>query len=495
MNKKPKKHSEKFFLYRHRLQIGYAILMVVFLSLLVFLPRIAPGGLSYSEMKSVGAASHVSIKNYDVSQIVDLPYHAIQKLSIVIFGLNLYSVKLPSIIFGTAAAFFMILLLNRWFKSDVAVVGSILTTLSTAFLFLAGSGTPIIMYVFWLSIILWSGSKIVGSNNVNPLLVLLFAFSIGFSLYTPHLCYISLAIAIAGITHPHMRFALKQLKPYQLVCCILALLISVTPLAAGIIFCHENILNLAWMPDFNLTKYAVNIVDAFAPFFSFSLAYDSIYLAPLLGLANLALIIIGGLASVGKLFTSRNTIVSLLIIYSIVISGLAPETAISIIVPVAILSAAGLESIINRWFALFPENPYAHIIGITPITIVVTMIIASSLNHFIFGYHYTPRVVKNFDNDIMIINKNIAEGDTLYLPKDAENRDFFMMLERFNGINIISDIDNPKADSIASLGNPLELKGYSLYRIITSPKSRNSDRLYIYHKDTVKQEKASEQGE
>ena len=467
--------------------------MIVFLTLLIILTSVSPGGLSQSEMNSVVEASRVSLKHYDIRAVVDLPYHAIQKLSILAFGINLYSIKLPSILFATVSAFFIILLLNRWFKSDVAIVGSILTTLSTAFLFLAGSGTPIIMYIFWLSIILWCGSKIVGNNNVHPLLILLFAFCIGFSLYTPHLCYVSLAIAFAGITHPHLRFALKQLKPYQLIACIMALMISVAPLAVGLYFDHGNIAELAWSKNFSLNGYLHNIVDAFAPFFSFSLAYDSIYLAPLFGLANLALIIIGALASIGKLFTSRNTIVSLLAIYAIAISGLNVEAAIAIIVPVAILSAAGLESIIEKWHSLFPENPYAHIIGTTPIIIVVTMIIASGLNHFIFGYHYTPRVVKNFNDDISIITQNVKKGETLYLPAETENYKFYSLLGRFNKINVINSHSDINQESFAVLGGKTEMKGYELSRIITSPKSRNSDRLYLYHKIT--EEPKEEQGE
>ena len=100
------------------------------------------------------------------------------------------------------------------------------------------------------------------------------------------------------------------------------------------------------MPNFSLNAMIDNISHAFAPFFSFSLVYNSIYLTPLFGLATAALIVIGTLASVGKLFTSRNSVVSLLVISAILISGLNQSAAIIVIVPIASLTAAAFESIL-----------------------------------------------------------------------------------------------------------------------------------------------------
>ena len=338
-----KKHIEQFFLYRHRFIIGYIVLSVAFFFLLTLLPGVAPAGLSEAEMNSTVQASNLDTSFIKHGNIINLPYFALQKGSLAVFGLNLFAIKLPSIIIAVATAIFIILLLNRWFKSDVAIVGSILTILSTAFLFLATSGTPAIMYIFWLALILWLGSKIVGNENINPLLVIFFFISIALSLYTPYLAYVALAIAIAGLLHPHLRFALKQLKVYQLILCVLIFILSVTPLVISCILNPSTLQSLIFANNLDFNGFIANITNAFAPFFSFSLAYSSVYLAPLFGLATVALVIIGILASAGKMFMSRNTIVSLLVIFAIFVSGLSPDVAISIIIPIAILSAAGVE--------------------------------------------------------------------------------------------------------------------------------------------------------
>ncbi len=482
-----KKHVEQFFLYRYRFIIGYILLSVAFFILLASLPGVAPTGLSDAEMNSTVQASNLSSDFMRQGNIINLPYAALQKGSLAIFGLNLFAIKLPSMIIAVATAAFIILLLNRWFKSDVAIVGSILTVLSTAFLFLATSGTPAIMYIFWLALILWLGSKIVGNENVNPLLVIFFFVSISLSLYTPYLAYVALAIAVAGLIHPHLRFALKQLKVYQLILCILIFALGIAPLVIGCILNPSALQNLLFTNSLSFESFIANITNAFAPFFSFSLAYSSVYLAPLFGLATVALVIIGILASAGKMFMSRNTIVSLLVIFSIILSGLSQDVAISIIIPIAILSAAGIESIIEKWYSLFPENPYAHLLGIIPMVAVMIFIISSGLSHFIFGYHYIPRVVNNFNNDLTIVKENISKDTVIILGESHQNNAFFSLLEKYDNYQTTDKPENAKTDQIASF-SPVYSEKYALKQIIASPNTRNSDRLYIYSLVTEKGE-------
>lgn len=477
-----KKPHQDFFLYRHRLGIGYTFLILVFLILLCFLPSIAPGGLSNDEMESAIAADALSANSITSGSLLNAPFLIVQKISIAVFGLTLYSVKLPAILFAVATGIFIVLLLNRWFKSDVAIIGSILTVLSTAFLFLAGSGTPVIMYIFWLSLILWLGSKIVGNPDPGPLLVISFVVCLALSLYTPHLIYVAFAIAFAGLIHPHLRFALKKLKLYQLFICLVSFIVILLPLAISCFFNHQALKSLIFMPDFSISRYFANIADAFAPFFSFSLVYDSIYLAPLFGLASVALIFIGTLASIGKLFTSRNTVTSLLVIFAILISGLNQSVAIVIIVPIAMLTAAGLESIIDRWHSLFPENPYAHFFGTIPVIITILMIVISGLAHFIFGYHYTPRVAKNFSNDLIIINQHLSSGTVLVVNANNPHFHFYKLLEKHNSLTVRNNPPERSDVAIAYLEEPSKNKNLSLKHIYTSSKSRDSARLYIYEK-------------
>lgn len=481
------------FLFRHRFIIGYILIGIIFIALLCFLPSIAPEGLSSKEMLAATNADQVNFNFVNDGHIIDLPYYSVQKLCLKIFGLTLYSVKLPSILFGALAAFFLVLLLNRWFKSDVALIGSALTTLSTAFLCLANFGTPSIMYIFWLAFILWLGSKIVGNKNIQPFFVILFTSAIAFSLYTPYLCYVALIILIAGLIHPHLRASLKKLKTYQLIIAIIIFILAISPLVISVSFHLDLLKDLAFTNEFSLSIFKRNINEAFAPFFSFALAYDSVYLAPLFGLGTVALIVIGAISSLDKLFTSRNAVTLALTIFAVVVSGLSSETAVIIIVPIAILTAAAIDTMTTHWKTIFPKNPYAHVVGAIPLVAILAMMLFSGLTHYIRGYHYTPRVTKNFNSDITIIGKELESGDVLIIDSEEANAAFYKLFEKYNNLTVTTEIPEHFNSKVAVLGSTKTSDKLELAKIAVSSKSRNSDRLYIYTKATEKEEKTGEE--
>lgn len=474
-----KTRIDKLFLYRYRFKIGYTLLGLAFIAILVFLPSIAPGGISPAEMQSTTTSSQLSLASYESGELINLPYHLLQKASIDIFGLSLYSIKLPSIILGFVTGIFLILLLNRWFKTNVALIASAITVLSPIFLYLAGSGTPAILYIFWLALILWLGAKIVGAKRQHPILFLALIASSALSIYTPHLIYIALGIAIVGIIRPHTRFAIKKLKIPQIIIGSFATLLLVLPLITACFIRPTTLQELFFTTD--PTHYLDNIMNAFAPFFSFGTTIESVYLSPLFGLATIALIIIGIIASMRVLFTSRNTAVSLLVLFAILVSGLNPDAAVIIFIPAVILVAATIEYILQRWYSLFPENPYARIAGVIPITVFTGIIIISGLIYTTFGYHYSPAVAKQFNDDISLINHQLATGTVLLIPADTLEYDFYKILENQNSHTITATLPDRTDTCIATLGKwPADID-LPLSQIITSAKSQDADRLYIYN--------------
>ena len=198
----------KLFLYRYRFYIGFFLLAVAYLGLLFGLPLLAPNGLSEAEMASAAHSYALQPENILKGDLVNLPYRALQKLSISLLGLSIYSVKLPSIIIGVFLGFLLILLLNRWFKTNVALLSSILAVLSASFLYLAGSGTPLIMLVFWPTLLLWLGSKIQGVTKPKPSYCFIFAFALLASVFTPYMAYLATFIVLFAFLHPHLRFTI-----------------------------------------------------------------------------------------------------------------------------------------------------------------------------------------------------------------------------------------------------------------------------------------------
>ena len=232
------------------------------------------------------------------------------------------------------------------------------------------------------------------------------------------------------------------------------------------------------------------------PFFKWSGMLESTLLAPLIGLASLALAITGLISTYHGFFASRNSIATYLIVFTIAIAGFNPDCAILLLLPLAILIAHGFRYILNKWYGLFPENPYARVFGIIPIAIFLIIMITSDISHFVFGYRYNPAVANEFTNDLTLIKDKIEEGSTLVVL-DQDEYKFYKNLEKKpiisifskKDIKIVNEIPTETVEKLATLGlieeNLAEgevsrFVNYDLTRIITNSKTENSDRLYFY---------------
>lgn len=481
----------KLFLYRYRFFIGFILLGGAYIALLFGLPLLAPHGLSTAEMESATRSYALQPDSIFRGDIVDLPYRALQKLSIALFGLNVYSVKLPSIIIGLLLGGLLILLLNRWFKSNVALLASILAVLSASFLYLAGSGTPLIMLVFWPTFLLWLGSKIQGVTKPKPMYCFVFAFVLLASIFTPHLIYLAIFIVLFALLHPHLRFTIKTLPTFPLILTIFIVIVGLTALVMATFINPPIIAELLLSPNFTFAGFLENIQKAFLPFFAWNTTLESPFLSPFIGLASVTLAVIGLLSTTKGFFASRNSIATCLIIFTILLSGLNPDCAILILLPMAILIAHGLRYILDKWYDLFPDNPYARISAVFPIGLFLGIMIYGGINHFLYGYRYIPMVADEFNNDIELVAENIDYGTTLYVINNDVAYNFFKILEE-RGENRVTDIlpeeDENYPKHFATLG--LTPVSGSLERIITSPKSNDSDRIYIYN--TINQDTEQE---
>lgn len=472
----------KLFLYRYRFFIGFVLLSSAYIAVLFGLPLLAPRGLSTAEMESATRSYALQLDSIFRGDVVDLPYRALQKLSIMLFGLNVYSVKLPSIIIGLLLGGLLILLLNRWFKTNVALFASILAVLSASFLYLAGSGTPLIMLVFWPTLLLWLGSKIQGVTKPKPMYCFVFAFVLLASIFTPHLIYLAVFIVLFALLHPHLRFTIKTLPTFPLILTIFIVIVGLTALVMAAFINPPIISELLLNNDFSFAGFLENIQKAFLPFFAWNTTLESPFLSPFIGLASVALAVIGLLSTTKGFFASRNSIATCLIIFTILLSGLNPECAILILLPMAILIAHGLRYILDKWYDLFPDNPYARISAVFPIGLFLGIMIIGGISHFLFGYRYIPMVANEFDNDIELVSENIDHNTTLYIVDNEIAYNFFKILEE-HGENRVQDTLPENAEDypthFATLG--LTPVPGSLERIITSPKSNDSDRIYIYN--------------
>ncbi len=455
--------------------IGYILLGLAFIVLLFTLPLIAQTGLAQAEMDSATSSYYLGKDGILNGDIVDLPYRVVQKFSIIIFGLSAYAIKLPSILAGLALGLMLILLLNRWFKSNVSLLASCLIVLSTPFLFLAGSGTPLIMVVLWPTVLLWLGSKIQGEKRPKPLYSFAFAITMLLSIFTPYMIYFAVFCVFFVAFQPHLRFIVKDLPKLPLIIVGLIIVAGFTVLGVNIAHHPGTIMQLIAADGFEMSHFFSNITSGIAPVFAWHSAMEGVFLSPLLSLPSFALGLIGLFSTTKGFFASRNSIASMLLVFTVMITGFNSNAVVFVILPFSILMAHGLKYMLEKWYGLFPENPYARISALLPLTVLFGIMIVPGLLQYIYGYRYNPNVADAFSDKISIIRNNLSDQTLLV----RENYSFYKILEASTDLKVTDEIKGePSIAVLGALGNVQE--NYAVSQIITSPRRDDSDIIYLY---------------
>jgi len=469
----PTRDFSKYTLYRWRYVIGYAIVGLALAALLVFAGLYLPGGLSDSEKASVVRSASLSLSHPQTLAVPHLPYHAFQAAIFSLFGITIFTIKLPSLILALLSAIGLILLLRRWFQSNIAVLASLIAITTGQFLYIAQLGAPSVMYIFWPVALLLLGTQITRVKRFRFFWKIMFAITAGLSLYTPLGAYPLIAITLAVAFHPHLRAVIRRLSRFRLAVVAIVFLLVSAPLVWLISLSPQLGLTLlgvpsAWPPDFG-----ENAVSLLRQYFLFWKPSTTVDMTPFFGFGSALLILLG----LYRLVRTRETTRSYLIIFWIVclIPALLfnPTFTSVTFVPSVMMLAAGLTSLISYWYRLFPRNPYARITGLIPIIILVGALITTGLMRYIYGYHYNPSVVPLFSQDLRLLPKG-----TIQLVVSDNERAFYEAIARYH-TNVTVKTEPTSDTFIVTREARRDFEGYTIERIIVSDGSRDADRFYV----------------
>lgn len=470
------------FLYKHRFTFGYILLAITFMIAVFSLADIAPIGLSQNERDSLLASSSLNLETLKQGNVVNFPYHSVQHLFLYIFGLNFFSIKLPTLLFAIATGIFIILLFNRHFTNTIAILSSIMSLFSVAILFVSGNGSPLIMYPFWLSMIIWLGSKLINQKKPNILLATLLVASLIFSLYTPYMFYVVTLIVIAGFLRPHARFVLRKLGLLKLSLCFITISILLLPFAY-FLYINPNTLHALLAGHFaDFSGFFANLKSGFSAIIPFGNYHDTVFLSPLFNLTVILLAIIGLISLLRRWLSAYGLVIFVVLVFSVIATGLDPSSITATFVPIILLTGVGISTIVKTWYSYFPNNPYAHLLSFVPLAVLSAIIILSNFTFFISGYTYAPIAVHNFNNDLELIQRELKPNDYLLVSSDNSDLNFYNFVAERCGYRLATDTPKNAGKHQIAVIQPYEInaENLALQRIVTSSRAENSDRLYIY---------------
>lgn len=465
------------FIYRWRYPIGYGLVALGLIAVMIFAGLYLPGGISNQEIQSVIKSNVTNFSDPWTIDVVNLPYHLLQHISIALLGVSVISIKLPSIILAFLSAIGMVLLLTQWFKPSIGVLASLIAITTGQFLFIAQNGTSDVLYVFWPVWIILIASLIPIQQKFRKLFVAAFFVTAALSLYTPLSIYVILIIAGAIILHPHLRYLLKQLSRTELIVGLTMVLMLVSPLIYSIFKSPHLILTLLGFPAAwpNLGSNLSSLGDQYLNFIN---PGGTTVLTPFFELGSVLLIALGAYFVIQTRATAKSYVVILWTLCLIPVVIFNPSLTNITFLPLVLLLGSGLGGLLAHWYELFPRNPYARVGGLVPIIILVTALVFSGVDRYIYEYRYSPNIVPSFSKDLQLIpagTKNIVVA--------SNELEFYQVIAKYRKQLTISTY--PAGDTfLATHGVSHPVKGYKIDQIITSSAKNNSDRFYVYKKLT-----------
>jgi hypothetical protein len=430
-------------LYRLRFAIAYGFLAVLAVALLLLYGNAIPPGLGPSEQQSIITSSNIDFTKLP-TEIVDLPYHILQKLSIEWLGITPLGVRLPSLVLGGLTALCLVLVLRRWFTQNVAILAGVIIITSSWFLGMGRIGNPTIMIPFWTSVLLLTATYVSQQTKSWKWWRVSFAMSAAISMYTPFMAYMFVAAGLASVAQPHLRYLLRESNRVNLFIGGFFFLLMLVPLGWGVYhnpdLARELLAVPAALPD--PLQFLRDFMRAASALLNpFNTSNGEVTL-PLLSVVCVALLLMGGARLLKDFHSVRAHVLLIWAAVLLPIIGLNPNNLAVMLVPAMLVVTIGLHQIIRYWYKLFPLNPYARLFGLLPLAILVFSIVQVDYQRYTFGMLYSAKAGSLFVPDAFMVQQEItrtASGTNVTVVVPENQRPLYqIMTARRTGTVVMS---------------------------------------------------------
>lgn len=478
-----KKQFSGWFIYRWRYIAGYGALVSLYVFAVIISSLYIPGGLTQSEIDSLAITNSLADGNLTIA---NLPWHALQFASLSLFGVSILTIKLPSIILSVLGAVAIFFLLKRWFKPNITILSMIIMVTTGQFIFLAQNANPDILYVVYSALILLFASLSLQKTKHPLVWKVGLAIAIGLSLYTPYFIFINLGLVLTALLHPYTRLQLfkKTNRPDWLLTLAISIMI-IMPLLYLISQSTELLSVLAgYYPLSDLD--VINNLKALA--YSYFWILPTVVngqISPILDFSAIALIILGLLVLYRLRHQPRTYLITAWGILTIPILIINPELTSLLTVPLFILLAIGIETLLHEWYKLFPLNPYARTTGLLFTVGLVSLVVLSGIDQFTSGYRFMPSAVRQFNADLTLVKDQLRKRPTrTLLLVDDKEAPIYNSLARFseNKLTVSKEVQGEIGNVIVTNQAKINIPSdWRLINIVTNSRNNDADRLYLYN--------------
>jgi hypothetical protein len=370
-----------------------AILSLSLIAVLYYISLI-PIGASHTEVDFYYSSSSLSeifanplslpykLVNFFLTQLSP-SIRTARALSVIVFGVSVFS---------------LYKILKRWHNSKIALFSAVLFGTNATVLSIARLGTPLVLLLSWsviLSILVWlqyGKSRKIAPVGLAIVGALLF--------YIPGAPYFYLLLVVL-FANKHKSFFLSIQKQALYFGIFLGIL-AVSPLIYRVV--TDSVVLREWLlipqsVDWgSIPRNILRVPSAFiyrAP----GDALINVGRLPIFDVASGGLFLLGLYGYYKNYKLERVRIMLLSALFAIVLGALGQVTAgFIIVIPFAYaVVAAGISLLLEEWYKIFPNNPFARSFGIIAIVVMLSFSVYYQLNRFLIVWPQTPETRQEYN--------------------------------------------------------------------------------------------------
>jgi hypothetical protein len=144
----------------------------------------------------------------------------------------------------------------------------------------------------------------------------------------------------------------------------------------------------------------------------------------------------------------------------------------------------GIQTIIDRWYRLFPINPFARFFGLLPIGALVLGLIFSNFSQYNASNYYDKNVIYSRNETYQIVRNELIElrAHSISLVVDGSNIGLYNTLKgEFSNIVVGASVD-PRSETQIFIPSTFYQKTAQPTRVVTNGNSKDNVVLKIYQK-------------
>ncbi len=415
-------------LYRYRYPFALIVLALFVCTTVFYRLGDLPAGLSPNEAATVVSVDQFNPKHIFrlhapiLPHIAGLPWLSIELVSVQLLGRSVFAWRLPSALCAIIAVGLLVRLIWRMRKPALAIIAGFLFGTSATLLGVAHSATPIAFMMMLLCLSLLLGLTALSDQSrqlTRSAAKLGLCLAMTVLLYLPGGLIIDASFLLTALLHPRSRLIIKEHKLAATGWCLVLLLLLapwVGLLAWDVITGSQAKLvsqlvwggGTLWHGDTLATLGSALL--GFVPWQG-----TSIIPAGMLTLVDVVLLA-WGLWVILQSFSAVRSYCCLILLVALLVYGTFNLAALPLaFLPVTILAVLGLGDIIDRWYVLFPRNPYARTFALVPLTVLILSVGWFNVCRYHEALSYDKATVYSYNDEYQVAFDLTKDKRTLVL--------------------------------------------------------------------------------